>query len=141
MKLSADHVSGAFFFLFGLAMILVVNPAYIEEVSGGNTSPNMLPNAVSIVIAVCGALLILKPTAHKARTLRSTATTGLYVGLLVAGLYAISHFGFEYVAPVLALAIMVTIGERRPLWLVLGAVAIPALIWFLVVHVLGRALP
>jgi len=50
-------------------------------------------------------------------------------------------FGFVYVGPALALAIMLMIGERRPIWLVAGFVAMPALIWFLVVQVLGRALP
>ncbi len=67
--------------------------------------------------------------------------TGAYTALLAAGIYTMSLFGFEYVAPVLALALMLMIGERRPLWLVLGTVVMPLIIWFLVTFALGRALP
>jgi len=141
MDISADRVSGAFFFLFGLAMFFFVNPNYIETVDSGNISPNTLPNIIAIVIAVCGGLLILKPTTQRVRNPRSMAITGVYSAILAAGIYAMSLFGFEYVAPVLALAIMWMIGERRPLWLALGVVGMPAIIWFLVTHALGRALP
>ncbi len=141
MAVSADRASGAFFLLFGLAMYFYVNPVYIETVDGGNLAPNKVPNIVSIIVAVCGAFLTLKPTAHQVRNPILMVKTGLYVGLLVAGIYAMSWFGFEYVAPILALAIMWMIGERRPLWLGLGVVGMPVLIWFLVTQVLERALP
>lgn len=141
MDVSADRISGAFFLLFGLAMYFFVNPNYIETVDGGNIAPESLPNAVSLVIAISGGLLIFKPTSQQVRDLQSMAKTSLYVVLLVVGIYAMSWFGFEFVAPVMALAIMWFMGERRLLWLVLGTVAMPALIWFLVTHALGRALP
>lgn len=138
---STDRASGLFFLLLGLAMYFLVNPNYIESVDGGNIAPSTVPNVVAIVIAFCGGLLALKPTNHSVGNLRSIARTGFYVGILVVGLYAMAWFGFEYVAPVLALAIMWTIGERRPFWLVFGAAGMPALIWFLVTMVLERALP
>ena len=141
MVVSADRISGAFFLLFGLAMYFLINPNYIESVDEGNIAPDSLPNIVSIVIAVCGALLIFKPTAQQVRDPRSMTKAGIYVTILAASIYAMSWVGFVYVAPVLALVIMLLIGERRPLWLVLGAAGMPALIWFLVIHALGRALP
>ncbi|MDQ2091357.1 tripartite tricarboxylate transporter TctB family protein [Marimonas arenosa] len=141
MSTLADRISGLFFLLFGLAMYLWINPNFIETVDSRNIAPSTLPNIVSIVIAASGAFLTLKPTQHQVRNPILMAKTGLYVGLLTAGIYAMSWFGFEYVAPVLALAIMWLIGERRPLWLGLGVVAMPAIIWFLVTQVLGRALP
>jgi putative tricarboxylic transport membrane protein len=141
MKLSADRLSGTFFLLLGLAMLLFVNPVYIETVDGGNLEPSTLPNAISIVIAVCGGLLVLRPTSSQVHERYTMLVAGFYVLLLVAGLYAMSWFGFEYVAPVLALAIMWFIGERRPLWLAFGTIGMPALIWFLVTQALGRALP
>ena len=64
----------------------------------------------------------------------------LYLAVIAAGLFVMSFFGFVIVAPLLALAIMLLFGERRPLWLALGSLAMPAVIWFLVVQVLGRAL-
>ena len=51
-----------------------------------------------------------------------------------------ASFGFVLVAPVLAFAIMVLIGERRPGWLVTGALVMPAMIWVFVVQILGRPL-
>lgn len=137
----SDRISGTFFLILGLTMYLFVNPNYIEAVDGGNISPNTFPNILSIIIAICGAMLLFKPTTQQAPDLRSVAITGLYVLLLTGGLYTMSQFGFEYVAPVLALVIMLAIGERRPVWLFTGVIGMPALIWFLVTIVLGRALP
>ena len=141
MIFPADRISGAFFFLFGLAMYFLVNPNYIESVDGGNIAPDSLPNVVSVIICFCGGILVVKPTSQQVRDLRSMTRTAMYICLLAAGVYAMSWFGFEYVAPILALAIMVMIGERRLPWLFLGVVGMPVLIWFLVTHALGRALP
>ncbi len=138
---SSDRLTGAFFVLFGLAVYFLVIPAYVEHVDGGNLAPNTLPNAVSIVIAVCGALLMLKPTAHQPPNARYFAATAIYVAILAAAIYAMSWLGFVYVAPVLALILMLKIGERRPLWLAAGVVAMPAAIWFFVAQLLDRALP
>ncbi|MDQ2095567.1 tripartite tricarboxylate transporter TctB family protein [Rhodalgimonas zhirmunskyi] len=141
MNTMADRVSGLFFMALGLAMYFWINPNYIETVDGGNISPATLPNIISIILAIAGAFIAIKPTDHQLRNPILMAKTGLYVALLTAGIWAMSWFGFEYVAPVLALAIMWLIGERRPLWLGLGVVAMPAIIWFLVTQLLGRALP
>lgn len=141
MNISADRLSGAFFLLFGLVMYFAVNPTYIEAVDGGNIAPNTLPNIISVVIAVAGGFLMFKPTKQRVRNPMLMAKTAFYVVLLAVGLYAMSWFGFEYVAPVLALAIMWFIGERRPFWLAIGVVGMPAIIWFLVTQLLGRALP
>lgn len=141
MGLNADRVSGAFFLLFGLAMYFLVIPNQVETVDGGNLAPKTMPNIISVIIAVCGAVLVLKPTPQKMRDPRQMALTGVYVALLAAGIYAMSLFGFEYVAPVLAFVLMWLIGERRPLWLAGGVVIMPATIWFIVTHALGRALP
>jgi len=141
MNTMADRVSGLFFMALGLAMYFWINPNYIETVDGGNISPATLPNIISIILAIAGAFIAIKPTDHQIRNPVLMAKTGLYVTLLTAGIWAMSWFGFEYVAPVLALAIMWLIGERRSLWLSLGVVAMPAIIWFLVTQLLGRALP
>lgn len=141
MSTLSDRISGLFFMVMGLAMYFWINPNYIETVEGGNLSPNTLPNIISIILTIAGAFVAIKPTTHRLRNPVLMAKTGLYVALLTAGIWAMSWVGFEFVAPVLALAIMWLIGERRPLWLGLGVVAMPALIWFLVTQLLGRALP
>jgi putative tricarboxylic transport membrane protein len=55
--------------------------------------------------------------------------------------YLMQRFGFFYIAPVLALAVMLFIGERRPWWLLTGVIAAPALIWLIVEKLLERPLP
>jgi len=141
MGMNADRFSGAFFLVLGLAMYFYVIPNYVEHVDEGNIAPATMPNIISLILAFCGAVLVLKPTDFQMRDPALMAKTGLYVAVLVAGIWAMSKFGFEYVAPVLALAIMWFIGERRPLWLVLGVIVMPAIIWFLVTQTLGRGLP
>lgn len=141
MKLSADRLSGAFFLLFGLAMYFLVIPGAVESPDGGNLAPKTVPNYICIIIALCGGMLVLKPTDHKTQKLTTFLLTGAYAGILAAGIYTMSLFGFEYVAPVLSFVIMWMIGERRPLWLLGGTFLMPLIIWFLVTYPLGRALP
>lgn len=141
MGLNADRVSGAFFLLLGLAMYFYVIPNYVESVDEGNIAPATLPNIISLILALSGAVLALKPTNFQVRDPALMAKTGLYVAVLVVGIWAMSRFGFEYVAPVLAFAIMWLVGERHPFWLILGVIGMPTIIWFLVTHALGRALP
>ena len=139
--MSADRVSGTFFLLFGLAMYFLVIPEYVEVTDEGNISPSTMPNIISLVIAFFGAVLVLKPTPHQLQDKRFIIKTAGYVAIFAGGIYAMSLFGFETIGPVLALAIMLMIGERRPLWLGAGVILMPLIIWFLVTHVLGRALP
>ena len=67
MGLNADRVSGAFFLLLGLAMYFLVIPNYVESVEGGNLAPKTLPNIISLIIAVGGGVLVLKPTEQQLR--------------------------------------------------------------------------
>lgn len=141
MSATADRLSGAFFLIFGLAMYFAIIPAYVEQIDGRKLAPDTMPNAVAILIAVCGGLLILKPTTHHAPDLRHFTIATTFIVLLAFGIYAISWVGFEFVAPPLALVIMLLIGERRAFWLLMGTLVMPAAIWLLVTQVLERALP
>lgn len=141
MSTTADRLSGAFFLLFGLAMVFVVIPEYVEDAQGGNLSPRTMPVIVAWVIAVCGGLLVIRPTTHQAPDARFFTLAFVYVAILGLAIYAMSKVGFLYVAPVLALVLMLMIGERRPLWLGIGVVLIPAAIWGLVTQLLERGLP
>jgi putative tricarboxylic transport membrane protein len=138
---SADRFSGALCTLFGLAMYFAIIPAYVEKAEGGNIAPQTLPNILSLVIVFCGVLLAVKPTTHKVQDVRIFMKAGLYVAVLAAAIYAVSLFEFLYVAPVFALVLMIMIGERKPLWLALGTIGTPSLIWFLITQILDRALP
>lgn len=56
MHYSANRVSGVFFLLFGLAMYFLVVPNYVKTVTGSNLAPKTLPNVISIVLALVGAV-------------------------------------------------------------------------------------
>lgn len=141
MSYTTDRISGAFFLIFGLVLVFIVVPNYVEDAQGGNLSPKTMPTIIAWVLAVCGGILLIKPTNHQAPDGRFFLRAGAYVAVLGMAIYAMSLVGFLYVAPVLALVIMVMIGERRPLWLGIGVVLMPAAIWFLVTQLLERGLP
>jgi putative tricarboxylic transport membrane protein len=141
MKLTADRASGLFFLTAGVSLYAAIIPAFVEQAEGGWLQPDTVPNAVSIVLAFCGAVLVVKPASHGGPNARELARAALYFTLLAAGLAAISLAGFLYAAPVLALAVMLCLGERRPIWLLTGSAVMPAAIWYLVAQVLERALP
>jgi putative tricarboxylic transport membrane protein len=136
-----DRLSGAFFLIFGLAMFFFVIPEYVENPQGGNLSPKTMPNIVAWMLAICGGLLMLRPTNHVAPDARFFMKTAACVAVLGSAIYAMSLVGFLYVAPVLALVLMLMIGERRLLWLGFGVIGMPTAIWFLVTQLLERGLP
>lgn len=136
-----DRLSGAFFAVFGVLLLIVVIPQHTEVVGYGWMRPQSLPAAMAIVIAVAGLLVALRPVGETAFEPRLALRAALYLGVLAAGVWLIALFGFEIVAAPFALAIMLTIGERRPLWLGVGAVAMPLAIWFAVAVLLDRPLP
>ncbi|PHR96898.1 MAG: hypothetical protein COA78_28140 [Blastopirellula sp.] len=136
-----DRASGLFFLIFGLVMYFFVIPSQVELDEAGMLRPDTLPNALSVIIAICGAFVALKPAQVTLPPPRQMALTLVYVALLCVAIYAMAYFGFVYVSPVLALLIMLMIGERRPLWLLGGVLVLPSTIWFFVAQLLERSLP
>lgn len=139
--MNADRLSGLFFVIFGIALYFAIIPTYVEQSEGGNLAPNTLPNFLSIVIAGCGFFLLIKPTNWKIKDKNLFGIAALYGIVISCGVYAMTWFGFLWVSPLLAMAMMLLMGERRLVWLALGAVATPMTIWFFVVQILDRALP
>lgn len=136
-----NRLLGLCFMGFGLLLLFIVIPRHTEVVGYGWMRPQTLPNAMAIVITAAGAVLALRPRGAVDFEWRRAARAALYLALLAVGVYLISLYGFEVVAPLLALAMMVLIGERRPLWLAIGAAGIPFVIWLVVPVLLGRPLP
>lgn len=137
----ANRLLGLFFALFGLLLMFVVIPRHTEVIDYGWMRPQTLPNAMALVIAAAGVLLALRPRGAVAMEWGAAGRAAAYLVLVAAGVYLISLFGFKIVAPLIALAIMLLIGERRPLWLAVGAGGIPFAIWLVVPVLLGRPLP
>ena len=141
MAIPADRAFGAFFVLFGLALYYFVIPAYVETVDAGWIHPDTIPDAAAITVGCCGAWMMLRPTGHRVPDLATALRAGFYFVLLACGVYLISKVGFLFASPVIALALMLCTGERRPFWLALGVAGMPASIWVFVVLLLERPLP
>ena len=141
MKLETDRIAGLIVATLGLVLVFAVFPIGIEDIDDGAIRPDTLPNAIAIFLVTCGILLALKPGEQAKSGTHELVMVLVYFAVIAAGLFAMSHFGFAVVSPILALAIMLIFGERRPIWLTLGAVGMPAAIWLLVVQILERPLP
>lgn len=138
--MKADRISGLAVLLAGLAMILAIIPAYVETAEDGVIQPATLPYALCWLITACGAWLVVRPGDTSPPPAHQLRRAAMHAGLLAGGVAAMASVGFALVAPVLALAIMLLIGERRPWWLAVGALVMPAMIWVFVVQILGRPL-
>lgn len=139
--INADRASGLGVFVLGLMLYFVVIPGQIETVDEGWMRPNSLPNVLALVLMACGLLLQLRATAHRIENPRKMAMAALYFVVLALGLAAISLVGFTLSAPILAAAVMLLMGERRPIWLGFGIIGTPFVIWLVVEQALGRVLP
>lgn len=141
MKLETDRIAGLIVATLGLVLLFVIFPVAIEDIEGGSIQPDTLPNAIAGFLVVCGILLAIKPGEPAVGGSLEQMMVLLYLAVIAIGLFAISLSGFVIASPFLALAIMLLFGERRPIWLVLGCIGMPAAIWFLVVQILERPLP
>ena len=140
MSPQTDRLVGLILAILGLLLLFVVFPIAIEDIEGGSIQPNTLPNALAGLLAVCGLILALRPGQLSKREPQELMMVAIYLAIIAVGLFVMSRFGFVIVAPFLALAIMLLFGERRPFWLALGSLGMPAAIWFLVAQVLERSL-
>ena len=141
VKLEADRIAGLIVATLCLVLLFVIFPMAIEDIDDGSIRPDLLPNALAGFLVFCGILLAIKPGAQIQRSFQELKMVLIYFAVIALALFAISRFGFVVASAFLALAIMLIFGERRPVWLALGSVGMPAAIWFLVVQVLERPLP
>lgn len=128
-------------FLFSLAMILYVIPNQTEAVSYGWVKPDSLPNIACYSIAACALFQFLFDQSKVEFDAEELLKSLFFLTLGLGSLYAMGRFGFMVVSPVLALLIMLMVGEKRPLWLFSGVVLVPACIWLIIVTLLERQLP
>ena len=140
-NLTTDRITGAFFALLGLFLYFVFIPSSVEQIESVWLAPDTFPNFLSILLTGFGAALIIFPSEQRPPNTAEVAKVGLYVVILTIGYYAIAQIGYVYIAPLIALAIMLILGERRLLWLATGVVLMPAIIWFAIVILLDRSLP
>lgn len=139
--MASDRWLGLFFVGFAVLLYAVIVPWQADDLGYGFLRPRTLPRVLAVAIGVCGLLLILRPPGDARPLALPWGRAALFAGVLAAGLLAMTYLGFGWVAPPLALAIMLLAHERRPLWLLFGAAGMPALIWLAVAVGLDRPLP
>lgn len=136
-----DRFCGLFFLLFGLVLFFYLIPTQVETVDYGAIRPKTMPQILTVIIGFFGIVLMVKPSDGTDLQPMPWIKVGTIIAILATGLWLVAQFGFAFVAPPLAFVLMLVTGERRPLWLGLGAAGIPALIWFAVTILLERSLP
>ncbi|WP_323035910.1 tripartite tricarboxylate transporter TctB family protein [Pararhodobacter sp.] len=139
--MSAERLFTAILVFLGAGFLFLVLPHQVETVSYGRVVPATVPTVALWVIFVAGVVQFVTSQEfiglHLLNSLRAIAV----VAIFVAAVWLMERFGFEYFAPVFALAIMLFMGERRWYWLLFAGVAMPLGVWVLVENVLNRVLP
>lgn len=127
--------------LFGAILILGIIPAQAEDIVRGAVSPRDFPTFAAGIMVVFGLVQAIYPTGENRYELAEMGRAALVVGAGLLTLLLMTRFGYIAAAPALAAALMLFAGERRPLWLAVGVVAMPGVIWTLFEAVLRRPLP
>lgn len=139
--MTQTRLSGLLVAAFGLALLLVVIPDQVETVDYGWVRPGTLPNLLALALLILGLLQAALTPDPTRLELPPAARAAGYLGLAAGAVWAMGRLGFPWVAPAMVLAVMLLAGERRPLWLAIGALVLPGLVWLVVVPLLGRTLP
>jgi putative tricarboxylic transport membrane protein len=141
IDMTTNRASGLFFALLGLALYGLVIPRQTELVEYGWVRPETVPNVAALVLLAAGAKLTLAPEGAVELVGLQALRAALFLGLAGLAAFLMGRVGFVYVAPAFALAQILLIGERRPVWLLTGVVVIPFLIWYAATTLLDRPLP
>lgn len=140
MKL-AERMPGILLACLGLVLYFHLIPGQTEVIEYGWTKPQTIPNVAAWIIAVGGAAIAAVPPPFPKVHVIQFGRGLFFLAIMAAGLALIANLGFIFSAPVLALTIMLLVGERRLSWLVGGSVIMPFVIWLMVEILLGRNLP
>ena len=139
--MSLERIQTAVLTLAMLIFYFLIMPNEVDQIEDARIVPTTVPSIAIWTIIIAGAFqffsdkvsLELKPQL----CLRAIVCTVF----IIASVATMERFGFEFGAPILALGVMLGIGERRLHWILLGTLLIPISVWLLVEHVLGRTLP
>ena len=138
--MSLERIVTGAILVFSMTFLFLVMPQQVETVSYGRIIPATLPTILLWIIAIAAAVQLMTLKDDVGLNGRVVFRAALVLTLMAGSAWLMDLFAFEYIAPILALLLMLFIGEKRWYWLLLGGVAIPLGIWLLVEQVLNRAL-
>ncbi len=139
--MTLNRLSGIVTAIAGAVLLFWIIPAQTEVLDSGWLNPTTLPRITATIIMFAGIIHVLFPAGTAEFDIKFSLRMGMFFIVTVAGIYLMSVIGFIIAAPLLVLVIMLMIGERRPLWLAMGIILLPALIWFCVDFLLDKPLP
>ena len=139
--MTLNRLSGVVVAVFGIILLFWIIPRHTEAVDYGWLRPATLPKITATIAAISGIIHILFPLGKANFDAQLAVRAGLFFVISLAGLFLMYHVGFIIAAPLLVMVLMLTIGERRPLWLFAGIVLIPLAMWSSVELLLNRPLP
>ncbi len=139
--MSLNRLSGIIAAVFGIILLVWIIPRHTEAVDYGWLRPATLPRVTAVIIIISGIIHLLFPSGTAQFDARPALRAGLFFGISLAGLFVMHHLGFLITAPLLAMTLMLMVGERRPLWLFAGAAMVPLGIWTAIDLLLKRPLP
>jgi len=139
--LMTERVVGGLLAAAGLATAFWIIPAQTEPTPTAALPARAVPTVAAIGIAICGLLQAFKPIPIPNPAQEIARKTVLAIAICALTWFGLALFGFEVTAPLLAIGLMLLMGERRPLWLAIGGIVLPILIWTVFEIVLRRPLP
>jgi putative tricarboxylic transport membrane protein len=139
--MTLNRLSGVVVAVFGILLLFWIIPRHTEPVHFGWLRPATLPDVTAVVIIISGIIHVLFPSGTAELDVQPAMRAGLFFVISLAGLFIMNHLGFLIAAPLLAIALMLLVGERRPIWLLAGAVMVPLGIWISIELILKRPLP
>ncbi|MQY43980.1 hypothetical protein GG681_15140 [Epibacterium sp. SM1969] len=126
--------------VFGLVFLIRVLPTQVETVDFGRIVPSTVPTIALVILTAAAVVQLFTSKSSVTVDLLVCIRAALFVAMMVLAVWLMQRFGFEYVAPVLAISVMLLIGERRWHWLVIGGGVIPIGVWLIVERLLDRTL-
>lgn len=139
--MTLNRIAGLALAGFGLLLLVWFVPGQTEIVDYGWVRPQTLPNVLAVALIGLGLLQAVVDRGDAALDPRLALQAAAYLGFVALAVWLMGRYGFVWVAPAMVAAVMLALGERRPLWLAVGALALPGLVWLVVVVLLDRTLP
>jgi len=139
--MTLNRISGLVFAVLGVILLFWIIPRHTETVDYAWLRPATLPIITAVIVIISSIVHIIFPSGKAQFDVPLALRAGLYFVISLLGLCLMYFVGFLIAAPLLVMALMLLVGERRPLWLIAGIVLIPLAMWSSIVLLLNRPLP
>ncbi len=139
--MTLNRISGLVVAVLGVILLFWIIPRHTETVDYAWLRPATLPTITAVIVIISSIVHLIFPSGKAEFDVPLALRAGLYFVISLIGLSLMYFVGFLIAAPLLVMALMLLIGERRPLWLIAGIVLIPLAMWSSIVLLLDRPLP